>query len=66
VHLESTHKPMKKQQEFGQLARRRGSDAAERLLGKDAGQNLAVVANLYRTSARLVLMQLGNPREIPR
>ena len=57
---------MKKQNEFAQLAKRQGSEAAERLVRTDTRQNLAVVANLYRTSARLVLMQLGNPRQIPR
>ena len=66
VPSEATHDEMKKSQDFAQLSKRRGSAVARRILAADAGQNLAVVANLYRTSARLVLMQLGNRREIPR
>lgn len=66
MQSETTQEKKQKTYDSRHLANRRGPDVAIRLLGTDMGQNLAVVADLYRTHARVVLRQLGNPREIPR
>lgn len=68
IHVQSQATPEKKQKAYDSrhLTNRRGPEVATRLLGTDMRQNLAVVAYLYRTHARVVLRQLGNPREIPR
>ena len=66
MQSETTQEKKQKAYDSRHLVNRRGPDVATRLLGTDMGQNLAVVADLYRAHARFVLAQLGTPREIPR
>jgi hypothetical protein len=66
VQSETTQEKKQNAHDFRHLPKRRSPDVAPRLLGADMGQNLAVVADLYRAHARVVLGQLGNTREIPR